>query len=328
MVVDDERRPAHREGAGRSQGRDPEEPRHPDRRPDGRGRRLVVHRARQRLPYAAAGRSRRHAAADRRSRRAPHARPDRRARGRAAFLRKPLRRAGRGRARAVVITGELLTDRPTDCPQASFASPLRTRSGSPTPPASAPPAACAARAVAHPCSRPATRKAACARCSKRPADSRPGLRHPVVRVPGCRAAGRSAQREAVDSGPIGDAPLIFALAAGTRVKAIGAEPFRLLRHGRAGAARLAAEDGRRPQGQEHRDQPRLDRPLRHAEGHHVGRPEARGRELPLPRAGRCQARADARLGRCLGHLGTLHRAGRDQQAMRACWSVAAACCRA
>ena len=29
-----ERRPAHREGAGRPQGRDPQEPRHPDRRPD------------------------------------------------------------------------------------------------------------------------------------------------------------------------------------------------------------------------------------------------------------------------------------------------------
>jgi len=76
-----ERGPAHRQGAGRAQGRDPQEPRDPERRPERGGRCLVVHRARQRLSHAAAGRGGRRAAADRRCGGAPHPPADRRPEG-------------------------------------------------------------------------------------------------------------------------------------------------------------------------------------------------------------------------------------------------------
>jgi ribulose-5-phosphate 4-epimerase/fuculose-1-phosphate aldolase len=63
-VVLDTDEGAHRCGAGREQGGDFEEPRHPDGRSERRGGGLVVHRARQRLSRAIARRSGRRAPSD------------------------------------------------------------------------------------------------------------------------------------------------------------------------------------------------------------------------------------------------------------------------
>ena len=89
--------------------------------------------------------------------------------------------------------------------------------------------------------------------------------------PDRRTAGRSAQRRSRRPRP--HRRCAADLRAGGRHtrESDRREPFRRLRHGGAGAARFAAQDRGRSQGQERGDQPRLHRPLRHAEGDHAGR---------------------------------------------------------
>ena len=52
---------------------------------------------------------------------------------------------------------------------------------------------------------------------------RPDLRHPLVRIPRRRPLAEALNAGAVDAGIIGDAPLLFALAAGARLKAIAVD---------------------------------------------------------------------------------------------------------
>ena len=93
-----------------------------------------------------------------------------------------------------------------------------------------------------------------------------GVRHRVDRVPGRRAARRSAERGRRRLRPDRRRAGDLRARVGRTHQGDRREPLRPVRHGGARAARCDAERRGRPEGQAHRHHARLDRPFRHAEG--------------------------------------------------------------
>jgi len=116
---------------------------------------------------------------------------------------------------------------------------------------------------------------------------------------------------AVDSGPIGDAPAIFALAAGTPIKIIGAnrsDPFGTAVLVRANSPLKTAADLRGKNIGTNRGSIGHFVALKALESAGLKPEDASLRFLPPADA---QAGAGQRLDRCMGHMGAVHSAGRD-----------------
>ena len=118
---------------------------------------------------------------------------------------------------------------------------------------------------------------------------------------------------AIDFGTTGEAPPIFAQAAGAPLVYVAHEP-----PAPKGEAILVPEGqpaqvGRRPQGQEGRAEQGLQRPLSAGEGAGEGRRRTIPTSRPVvPAAGRCARRLREGRGRCLGDLGSVPGRGRGR----------------